>query len=403
MNLLKKAVLFYRQEGLLNTLHRTIEKCWDGMKQIPIIGVEKISKRRYIQQLAQHTAGKRVFVLIPCIDWNIPLYQRPHQIAVELTKDTDSVVLFISDQYRYDNFSGYTKIQNRLFLFSHRLVSYLNEVLGDASEVIVMMSWMRQAHLLTQFSYQKLIYEYIDDMSLFYYHTPQLEQEHYRLMKEADLTVCTARALYEKALPYARKAILSPNAGDYEFFHSRRNAPVNEQLKGLLDSADCVIGYYGCLAKWFDYELMLEVARRKPSWFFVLIGYCFDGTADRFKKAGLSNIIHIPAQPYQALPSFVRAFDIQCIPFLINDITLSTSPVKLFEYMASGKPILTSKMPECLNYRSVVTYDGIDDFIARVENLLSLKNDEDFLAEMDKEARENTWEARVKTILDNIA
>ncbi|MEL7622558.1 MAG: glycosyltransferase [Clostridiales bacterium] len=402
MNLIKKAILFYKQEGFWNTVHRTGEKCWETIKRVPVILKEQLIKKRCLRRLEKQTKGKRVFVLIPCIDWHIPLYQRPHQIAAELAKNENSLVLFISDQYRYDNFACCSEIQENLYLFSHRLVTDLNEILKSSSEIIVIMGWMRQTHLLKKFFYHKLIYEYIDDMSLFYYHTPQMEKEHYRLMAEADLTVCTARALYEKAVPYARKAILSPNAGDYDFFHNNREYPVNKLLAGKLDSASCVIGYYGCLAKWFDYDLVIEVAKRQPNWYFVLVGYCFDGTAEILKKIELSNIIWVPAQPYKLLPSFVSAFDIQCIPFLINDITISTSPVKLFEYMASGKPILTSKIPECLNYRIVTTYEDVDDFVIKAGELLQLKNNPDFLAAMDKEARQNTWGARVRDILENI-
>jgi len=402
MNLMKKAVAFYKQEGFRNTVRRIVEKCWEETKRIPIIIKEIITNKKSLQELAQQCSSKRVFVIIPCIDWHIPLYQRPHQIATELAKDYNNFILFVSDQYRYDNFACCEKIQDRIYLYSHRMVGRLDEVLENSSEVIVVMSWMRQSHLLKKFSYKKLIYEYIDDMSLFYFHTPQMEELHYNLMATADLTVCTAKVLYEKALPYARKAILSPNAGDYEFFHNNRGVAVNKLIAGKTDQAVCVIGYYGCLAKWFDYDLVIEVARRKPEWCFVFIGYSFDGTADILKKVDLANIIHIPAQPYKSLPSFVSAFDIQCIPFLINDITLSTSPVKLFEYMASGKPIITSRMPECCNYRTVATYVNADDFIDKVVNLIPLKNDANFLAEMDSEARENTWESRVNIILKNI-
>ena len=402
MNLFEKAVAFYKKEGFQNTICRVLQKCWEINKRIPVIIKERITKNGCLQELAQYSKGKRVFVIIPCIDWYIPLYQRPHQLAAELAKDEKNFVLFVSDQYRYDNFACYNKVQDRLYLYSHRLADKLDAVLKSASEVIVVMSWIRQSHLLQKFSYQKLIYEYIDDMSLFYYHTPQMEEQHYHLMAKADLTVCTARILYENALPYARKAILSPNAGDYDFFHNNRGVEVNKLIAGKIDKAACVIGYYGCLAKWFDYNLVIEVAKRKPEWYFVLVGYCFDGTADILKNARLPNIIHIPAQPYKLLPSFISAVDIQCIPFLINDITLSTSPVKLFEYMASGKPILTSEMPECLNYRTVATYKTIEDFMGQVEKLITLKNDSDFLDKMDKEAQQNTWSARVKNILENI-
>lgn len=403
MNLVKKAVLFYKQEGFRNTICRIFKKCFEIAKRIPMMLKEITIKDICISNLSKQALGKRVFILIPCIDWEIPLFQRPHQMAVELAKREATLVLFISDQYRYDNFAGYEQIQEDLFLFSHRMISCLNTVLKGATEVVVIMSWMRQAHLLQQFRYHKFVYEYIDDMSLFYYHTPEMEAKHYHLMAEADLTVCTAKALYDKAAPYAKKTILSPNAGDYDFFHGNRNCKVNQMLSGKMEESACVIGYYGCLASWFDYDLILEVARRKLNWYFAFVGYCFDGTAERLMQANRTNIAYIPAQPYSSLPSFVAAFDIQCIPFVINDITRATSPVKLYEYMASGKPILTSELPECMNYRSVWTYKNADDFICKAEQLMQLRNDAAFLAEMDAEARENTWAARVDVILQHIS
>lgn len=402
MNLAKKAVLFCQREGLIRTVGRTVQKASEIVKRIPFQAKEKRLRKHYISELAKEATGKTVFILIPCIDWKIPLFQRPHQIAAELAKRPNSLVLFVSDQYRYDCFAGFEKVNNHLFLFSHRMIDVLNDVLEEAKEKIVMMCWMRQSHLLECFHYDKLVYEYIDDMSLFYYHTPAMEKEHYRLMREADLTVCTADELYQKALPHAKKAILSPNAGDYTFFHNNRNCACNESLRGKIENKNCVIGYYGCLASWFDYDLVMEVAARQPTWCFVLVGYCFDGTVDRLKKVNRDNIVLIPAQPYQSLPSFVAAFDIQCIPFVVNDITRSTSPVKLFEYMASGKPIITSELPECKKYRSVWTYCDADDFICKAEELLALKWNNDYFTVMDEEAQQNTWKARINTILQNI-
>lgn len=402
MNLFRKAILFYKHEGLLKTCKRVIEKCIEVIKRLPIRLKEMCIKGACLNKLAKQVKGKYVFILIPCIDWNIPLFQRPHQIAVELSKMENSMVLFVSDQYRYDCFAGCASISENLTLLSFRMMDKLDVALNEAAQVIVFMSWMRQAHLLKLFHYHKLIYEYIDDLSLFYYHTPQMEEEHQQLMAQADLTVCTASKLYTQALPYAKKAILSPNAGDYTFFYANRNCQINEMLRGKIEQYECIIGYYGCLASWFDYGLIKEIASKKPKWGFVMIGYCFDDSFHQLEKKRFPNIIHIPAQPYRLLPSFIAAFDIQCIPFVINEITNSTSPVKLFEYMASGKPILTSKMPECLKYQSVYTYENADDFIMQAQHLLSLKDNKEYLRCLDMEAKENTWTARVETILKNI-
>ena len=379
---------------------RTAEKAKEIVVHIPGILLEKVAGRRFFQRIEQKSSGKNVFIIIPCIDWNIPLFQRPHQIATVLSDLPETHVFFVSDEYRYDNFAGLSSVNPHLDLLSWRIVPKIGAALDGAKQVTVFMSWPRHADLLEHLPYDKLVYEYIDDLSLFYYYTEAMKEKHYELIRNADLTVCTARALFEDAQPVAKRALLSPNAGDYDFFHNHRDCNIEATLSESIRKYECVLGYYGCLASWFDYDLVLEVAKRNPQWCFVLVGYCFDGTISRLKEAALENIILFPAQAYQKLPSFVAGFDIQTIPFVINDITKATSPVKLFEYMATGKPILTSAMPECLQYQSVAIYKDADDFIEKVRKLQGTRNDPDYINQLDIDARNNTWESRVKEILE---
>lgn len=399
MNPIRKAILFYKKEGFRNTLIRISEKIWEIVSHLPGIIKEKIFLSQYIHQIEEKAAEKNVYILIPCIDWNIPIFQRPHQIAVSLAKQPNTHVFFVSDEYRYDNFSGLSSVNPHLDLLSWRIVKRMGSALKAAKQVTVFMSWLRHAQLLEYIPYSKLVYEYIDDLSLFYYYTDAMKAKHYELIREADLTVCTAQALYKDALSLAKKVLLSPNAGDYEFFHENRSCPVEPSLREKTKNYQCVLGYYGCLASWFDYDLIIEVAAQKKEWCFVLVGYCFDGTMSRLQEASLDNIILYPAQPYKSLPAFASVFDIQTIPFLINEITKATSPVKLFEYMAMGKPILTSAMPECLRYNSVTTYQDTQDFIRNVYRLLSLRDDAAYRNTMEAEAKANTWDSRVTEIL----
>jgi hypothetical protein len=113
-------------------------------------------------------------------------------------------------------------------------------------------------------------------------------------------------------------------------------------------------------------------------------------------------LIQYPAQPYKNLPSFVSAFDIETIPFLLNEVTEATSPVKLFEYMASSKPIITSVLPECKKYQSILLYDDAESFILQVEKAIGFKPDDLYYSVLEKEALENTWQIRVEKILNNL-
>lgn len=402
MEIIRKAVLYYKKEGFYNTFVRTSQKIWELLNHIPWNIAEKIGIRYFQNKLLPHISGKDVYILISCIDWNIPLFQRPHQIAQVLSRREGAHVLFISDKARYDNFAGFFSVSPHLDVISWRILPQLAPQLINAKQITVFKSWPRHAELLDTIPYNRLVYEYIDDISLFYYYNEHMKSKHYELIHSADLTVCTARALYEDALPFAKKAILSPNAGDYSFFNKNKNSSIEPTLAEKIKPYSCVLGYYGCLASWFDYELVVEVAKKKPDWCFVLVGYCFDGTVSRLNDAAMDNIIIYPAQPYRELPKFIASFDIQTIPFVLNEITNATSPVKLFEYMATGKPILTSAMPECMQYESVSVYHNAASFVEKAEELMLMRQNKTYCRILSEEALENTWDSRVTQILNEL-
>ena len=402
MNLIKKAFLFYRKEGVKNTLIRISEKLWEITIHFPFFLKEKVFWKHYFYKIEKKSNEKNIFIIIPCIDWNIPIFQRPHQIAISLSKRPDTHVFFVSDEYRYDNFSGLFSVNSHLDVLSWRIVGQISQAFNSAQRITVFMSWPRHADLLNNIAYSELVYEYIDDLSLFYYYTDAMRKKHYELIKNADLTVCTAQLLYEDASTFSKRTLLSPNACDYDFFSKTSEYPIEPSLKEKIKKFQCVLGYYGCLASWFDYDLIKEVATKKKEWCFVLIGYSFDGTVSTLHETPLENIILYPAQPYSRLPYFAAAFDIQIIPFLINEITEAASPVKLFEYMAIGKPILTSEMPECISFNSVTTYRNTDDFIQKVYWLLSIQDDKNYRKVMNEEAKKNTWDSRVDYILKTL-
>lgn len=400
MNLVQKAFLFYKKEGIKNTICRTGEKVLEIIARIPSVLKEKLFQKKYIRQVENNAAGKKIYVIIPCIDWNIPIFQRPHQIALALARRPNSHVFFVSDQYKYDRFPGILSVEENLDLLSWRIVRQVGPALKSAEHLTVLMTWPRQVDLLNYIPFDKFIYEYVDDLSLFYYYTNEMKAVHYDLIRKADLTVCTSRCLYDDACTFSDKVLLSPNACDYAFFHENRNCPIEPRLHEIVKDYRCVLGYYGSLASWFDYDLIIEIAQRKKNWCFVIVGYCFDGTVSKIRDAALDNIILFDAQPYEKIPAFASSFDIQIIPFIVNEITKATSPVKLFEYMAMGRPILTSAMPECLRYKSVITYSDAEDFISKAKELLAIREDDPYFEVMNEEARANTWDSRVKDILE---
>ena len=355
--------------------------------------------RRLRLALAGRAAGKRVIIFPPTLDWYLPLYQRPQQLARAYSEKENTLVLYLTSNNGHDRVKAFEMLSDSLFLVNAALARELPALLRGAAESVLSLSWTVNRRYLSILRPDRVIYEYIDELEIFDGYDAAMRRDHRYLLRHADLTVCTASTLYEKARGIARHAIYSPNAGDYAFFSRTASVPPAPEAAESAASYRFTLGYYGALAEWFDYSLLAAAAAARPDWLFLLVGMDYDGSLQRSGILEKKNVRWIPPQPYERLRAYLRLFDLALIPFVLNDITRSTSPVKLFEYMAAEKPILCSRMSECRRYRSVALYDGLEDFLRKAEILLACRNDPVYRALLRSEALENTWEARTDEIL----
>ncbi|MEA4947295.1 MAG: O-antigen ligase family protein [Oscillospiraceae bacterium] len=343
--------------------------------------------------------GKTVFVYTPTVEWHY-LYQRCQQMASCAAAREGCAVLFLSTQRHYDDEAGMTELKPGVWLVNAALADRLDELCAGAKTVVSCVYNITSGlDCLSAYHSDKLVYEYVDDLRFIVSDASDFtayRKLHAELTARADLTVATAEKLYDEIAPTAKQAVLLPNAGDYDFFAAPA-APVPE-LAGKLKGYACVLEYYGALASWFDYETVRVSAKKHPDWCWLLVGREIGGDLKKSGVGGCKNVVHVPAVPYAELPRYVALADILTIPFVINQTTMATSPVKLFEYMAAGKPILTSDLPECRGYESVRRYETAEDLDTLVPRLMKLRRDPEYLELCDREARENTWNARMDEV-----
>ena len=131
-------------------------------------------------------------------------------------------------------------------------------------------------------------------------------------------------------------------------------------------------------AEWFDYELIKKLAVERPDREIVLIGVDYDKSIEKSGMDKLSNIHFLGPINYTELPAYSKHFSVSTIPFILNDITESTSPVKLFEYMAMGHPIVTTNLPECKKYQSTLISKTHEEFMANIEKALTLSENAEY-------------------------
>lgn len=219
------------------------------------------------------------------------------------------------------------------------------------------------------------------------------------LFKKSGIVFVTSERLRKKALGYRSDNVhLIGNGVDAGLFEKAGGGmPVPDDIKELKKP---VIGYFGVIDEWMDTDLIVELASAYPEASIVLVGPALVGPEGLQKIKSLSNI-YLPGQkPHDALPGYLKAFDVCIIPFRLNELTKSVNPVKLYEYLAGGKNIVTITMAE------VEKYDGTiyiardhDDFIRKTADALRNKPDVD---RMKAVVSENTWDSKAKAMVEII-
>ncbi len=213
-----------------------------------------------------------------------------------------------------------------------------------------------------------VVYYCVDDFSLWPgMNQPDLVREMERsLLAGADLVAATSTALCQSRGNAAGPARLLSHGVDVDHF---AGGPY-PCPPALADAPGPLIGFYGLLDQRLDLPLLREAARQRPDWTFALIGA---RQADLAALENLPNVRLIPPVDYTDLPAFAARFDAAMIPYRTGALSDSINPLKLREYLAAGKPVAGTPLPELLRLPGVHTGEGAVGFIRAVEAALADK------------------------------
>ena len=367
-----------------------------------------------IDKILSRNTYDRIVVWRSSFGWNVPLYQRPQHIFSNFARQR--TLVFYEVTRFTDDVKRMKKQENNLYLVNFANTAFSNLLMEEISRRSVpkyvqfySTDWTMPAKKIKEYRKQgyQIVYEYIDDLNPHLAGTDELPvnvKEKYEMaMSDPEIfVVVTAGALERDVLKKRgnRRLVYSSNGVDYAHFHDEVDDQfdLDEEFRKIVDSGKPVIGYYGALAKWFDYDLIKKIDAA-GKYQVVLLGIKYD---DSFDRAGMENCMNVHfcgSRDYHVLQNYASKIDILTIPFLINDITKATSPVKLFEYMALNKPIVTTDMDECRKYESVLIGHDHKEFMEQLDKAMELRNDPAYRELLDKEALENTWAEKAKSIL----
>ncbi len=284
--------------------------------------------------------------------------------------------------------------ERRLERFEQYIESNVLERCGAGFD-LVLYSSIPTARLRRVGSEGVLVYDCMDEWSGFAGASPSVSDWENNIASQADLILAVSEPL---AIRLSKehggdKVMLVPNGCDYDLFASR-SAP-NSPHSGTGGRDAFVIGYVGTIGHWFDWGATQALADANPNATLLLVG-----PVEQAPASLPSNVRLEGRQPYSKVPDYVAQCDVCVIPFQEQagkSLIAAVSPIKLYEYLASGKPVVTSPMPDTLRFAE----QGIvhiartpEEFVAQVEAAAALAGDPALVNRRRAIARQNSWSAR---------
>ena len=415
---LSKFKSLIKKYGFIKTIKKVVSyilsKITNIFNSMNFIKNNKVSER--LDEILSKNSYERIIIWRSNFGWNVPLFQRPQHISLGLSKQ--KCLVFYEVTHFTDKIKDLEEINNNLILINLEnksiqkiLFSKLKNINKPKYIQIYSTDWNMKLEELKEYikNGYKIIYEYIDEINPILSGTKDIPiniKEKYEYMlsdKENIFVVVTADKLKEdiEKKRGTEKLVFACNGVDYEHYQNIDNAfKFDETFEQILKQDKPIIGYYGAFASWFDYDMVINLAKKRPEYNIVLIGSKYDDSLEKSNIEKLENVYFLGTKDYKILKNYASRFNICTVPFIINDITKATSPLKIFEYMALEKPIVTTAMDECKKYESIFIANNKDEFIELIDKALKLNREEneEYYETLKKEALENTWDSKAKSI-----
>lgn len=364
------------------------------------LGLNIISDRKKILDKIFQSKYKRVIIFENHFGYHNIMMQRPQHLLKNL--GDEETLVFYNSYYDVDfqNRSRIVKISSSVYIidlyyfrrYLFELVKYVPHKYLCIYSTDTIPFKRIEDYLLREF---RVIYEYVDDINAELINPKKIsciETRHEKLLREKNvLTVVTADRLYEniKKKHINANVFQISNGVECECFQSHFVTENQLFLRWIRDDK-IKVGYYGALASWVDYELLKYLAH-DDNLQIILIGVEHDDSLNQSGLLKYENVKFFGKKPYKELAGYVHYFDICIIPFLINKITVATSPVKLFEYMSMEKPIVSTALPECCKYDMVHVAHSAKEFSDFIYKSWVERDDKKIKEKLKKCALGNDW------------
>jgi len=306
------------------------------------------------------------------------VYQRPQHLISRMAKD-QKILLIEEPWFReHEEGSRLTKISENLHVLQPnvRNIEEIETVLAQYTGKKAATGWFYSASfvpLLSYFEFDTVVYDCMDELTLFK-NAPEklIEQERY-LMANAGVVFTGGKSLYESKAQHHDNVHCFPSSVDQEHFAKAQNGiAIPHDIANIQGP---IAGYFGVIDERLNLQLINEVALLKPDVSFVMIGPLAKiGEHDLPRQ---HNIHYLGMKDYKELPGYLKAFSVAMMPFALNDATKYISPTKTLEYMAAGKPMVSTAIKDVVRDYSgcVEIVESAEEFSAAIDKLIAAAPD----------------------------
>jgi len=236
------------------------------------------------------------------------------------------------------------------------------------------------------------IYDCMDELSAFRFAPPELRIRETELISKADIIFTGGYSLFEAKQHLHRNMFAFPSSIDKEHFKKART--IKTDLPDQASIPHPRIGFYGVIDERFNISLLDSIAKQRPEWHFVIIGPT--AKIDERDLPRLNNIHYLGHKTYDELPGYLAGWDVAMMPFALNESTRYISPTKTPEYLAGGKPVVSTSIHDVVAPygRKGLVYIADDpiEFIAAIEKALATKDSKERLQKADQFLANISWD-----------
>jgi glycosyltransferase involved in cell wall biosynthesis len=338
------------------------------------------------------------------------VFQRPQHLMTRMSGDRR--MLFIEEPVQYspeeENTANLIKVSEHIHVLQPKVrnIDAIREILPDyILNKSIPVGWFYSAAFVSLsdvLQYEAIVYDCMDELTLFKEAPIELINQEKQLIKIADVVFTGGKSLYESKKELHDNVFCFPSSVDEQHFGTaKKELPVPDDIRNI--SGD-IVGYFGVIDERIDLELIAQTADMLTEVSFVMIGPLAKITEADLPRR--QNIRYLGMKHYSELPAYLGRFTIAMMPFALNEATKFISPTKTLEYMAAGKPIISTRITDVVtDYSDVVSLvQTPEDFAQAIEEMIIL--DRDFHETKYNSILANTsWDAtanQMKTQLNKI-